>query len=109
VKCGGVSGSLQQAERQRRHVLRLLPPSGRLLDQVRGVPVSEKDVVPLGLKAFAEQAELRALARTVDALDDDELARIGVGYHGRSFGRCGHASNSSRAAAFVNRMARLSP
>ncbi len=109
VQAVGEIGRVQQAERQRRQDLRLLPSPGRLLDQLRGVPFSEKDVVPLGLKPFAEQAELRALARTVDALDDDELARIGVGYHERSFGRCGHASNSPGAVAFVNRMARLSP
>ena len=100
-------GGVQEAERQRRQDFRLLPPPGSLFDELGGVPFGEEDIVAPGIEPLAEQTELGALARSVDPLHDNELARVGMGNRRGGFrDRRGHASGSSGVVVVVNRIVR---
>src|SRR5207247_4618454 len=51
---------------------------GRRLHQVRAVPLGKERAQPARLKIAHRQHQLRALARSVDPFDDDQLPRIFV-------------------------------
>ena len=71
----GEVGRVQQAERRRRQQVLLLAGLGRRLDQRGRVPLSDDDRPAGRRQPLGEQAELRGLARAVDALDDDQASR----------------------------------
>src|SRR5262249_25306391 len=69
---------VQQTEGARREQILLLPPPHRAPHQRRGVPLREVHAVALRAEPALEQQDLRGLARSVDALDGDQAARIRV-------------------------------
>ena len=82
IEPAGKVGGVEQAERRRRQAFVFLSPFGRVLDQLRGVPFGEEDFMAFRLQPLVQQQQLRALARPIDALDDDQFPGIGMGRRG---------------------------
>ncbi len=72
VRPTGKVGGMDQAERHRRKQLHALATPRGALDDRRRVPLAEDHQVALVDQPFAQQVELGAFARAVDAFDDDE-------------------------------------
>src|SRR5204863_3228947 len=63
---------VDQGEGERREQLLALAARGRGLHDRRRVPLAEQHRIAVAFEPLREQRELRALARAVDALDDEE-------------------------------------
>ena len=70
----GEVGGVDQAERHRRQQVLAFAEAGCGFDDGRRVPLAEDDQVAEVDEPLAQQVELGALARAVDALDDDQSA-----------------------------------
>ena len=70
----GEVGGVDQAEAHRRQQSPPLPAPRRAAHDRGRVPSREDGDVALGPQPFVQQVQLRALARAVDPLDDDQLA-----------------------------------
>jgi hypothetical protein len=70
-------GGVDEAEGCRRQHLLLLPLLGRCFDQRGGVPFTEGYAISLTDEPLAQQVKLGTLARSVDALDNEQLAGQG--------------------------------
>src|SRR5205085_7412242 len=72
---GEIRGVNERKGERGEQVLALGAPR-RVAHDRRGVPLAVDDRIALAAQPLGEQGELRALPRTVDALDDEQSPRI---------------------------------
>ncbi len=80
----GEVGGVQQRKCRWREKTALLAAASRGLHEWRGVPLGEVQAVAANFEPALQKIKLRALARAIGALDDDERAGISAAGNGTS-------------------------